>query len=66
MIGMLVLDETRREDDTRPHAPQNARQGDGVSRPDFEVGIPIELDELDRGPERRRPARGEDQGGSSV
>ena len=53
MIGVLVLDEARGEDDARPHAAQHASQRDGVSRPDLEVGVSIELDEFDRGAEQR-------------
>ncbi len=54
MIRMLILDEARGENDARPHPAQNAGQRDGMGRPDFEVGVSIELDELDRRAEERR------------
>src|SRR5438477_430964 len=34
-------------------APENLRQPDGVRRPDFKVGIAVQLDEIYRGAEQR-------------
>jgi len=47
MIRMLVLDDAWGENDARPHPAQNPGQRDGMGRPDFEVGVSVELDELD-------------------
>src|SRR5205814_9416116 len=54
MIRMLVLDDAWGENDARPHPAQNPGQRDGMGRPDFQVGVSVELDELDRRAEERR------------
>src|ERR1051325_7531733 len=53
MIRMLVLDDAWGKNDARPHPAQNPGQRDRMGRPDFEVGVSVELDELDGRAEKR-------------
>ena len=43
MIRMLVLDEARRKNDSRPRSADNAGELDRVRDADFEMGIAIKL-----------------------
>src|SRR5206468_10148166 len=58
MIRVLVLDDGRRQDDGRPDPPEYARQPDRVRGADFQVGIAVELEELERRTEQRRTSLG--------
>ena len=53
MIRVLVLDDGRRQHDGRPDPPEHARQPDRVRDADFQVGIAVELEELERRTEQR-------------
>src|SRR6476660_7694943 len=53
MIRMLVLDDAWDKNYARPDPAQNPGQRDGMGRPDFEVGVSVELDELDSRAEKR-------------
>ena len=46
MIGMLIFDQARREHDARPHAADDARQFDCVSRANFKMRIAVQFDEF--------------------
>ena len=47
MIGVLILDEAGCEDKARLEAPDRTSQFDGVCGFDFEMGIAVEINELD-------------------
>ena len=53
MIGMLVFDQTRREHDAGPHAPDDFCQFDGVSGANFQMRIAVQFDEFNRCAEQR-------------
>ncbi len=55
MVGVLVLDEAGGQHDPRPHPTDHAREPDRVGGADFQMGVAVELDELER--------RAEDGGG---
>ena len=53
MVRVLVLDEARRQHDGRPDPPEDARQLDRVGGADFQMGIAVEFEELERRTEQR-------------
>ena len=54
MVGVLVLDKGRREHDPGAHPPDDGGERDRVRRLRVELGVAVELDELDRRPELPR------------
>ena len=48
MVGVLVLDRRRGQDDGRTQPPDHAGQADRVGGLLLEVGVAVELDELQR------------------
>ena len=49
MVRMLIFNQARREDNARPHAPNDACQFDGVSNTNFKVRIAVQFDKFKPG-----------------